>query len=58
MDTTTPSPIDPDDAVLDELPDPHPDDLLARLAGADPGESPAVADRLADELERRLDGVS
>ncbi|MDQ3781635.1 MAG: hypothetical protein M3349_01690 [Actinomycetota bacterium] len=59
MDTTTPRPLRPDDPPAGSN-DPcsgSPDDLLASLAASDPGLAPDIADRLANDLERRLDEV-
>ncbi|MET0831664.1 MAG: hypothetical protein ABWY62_04715 [Acidimicrobiia bacterium] len=54
MDTTSPDQISPDDAPGA----PEPEAMLDELAGVDPADAPVVADRLAEELERRLDAAS
>jgi hypothetical protein len=57
MDTTSPDQDHPDRSVDPLPPEASPDDLLAALSAADPSDGPEAADRLADELERRLDAI-
>jgi hypothetical protein len=54
MDTTTPDQIGPEDAPAAL----EPDALLEELTAADPADAPVIADRLAVELERRLDAAT
>jgi hypothetical protein len=54
MDTTSPDQADPVEAPAA----PEPEAVLDELAAADPADAPAVADRLAEELERRLDAAT
>ncbi len=58
MDTTSPDQDRPDRSVDTPPPEANPDELLAALSAADPADGPEAADRLADELERRLDAIS
>ena len=54
MDTTSPDQISPEEAPAAL----EPEAMLDELAAADPADAPVVADRLAENLERRLDATS
>ena len=54
MDTTSPDQIGPEEAPAAL----EPDTVLDELTAADPADAPVVADRLAVDLERRLDAAT
>jgi hypothetical protein len=54
MDTTSPDQTGPEEAPAGV----EPEAVLDELAAADPADAPPVADRLAEELERRLDAAT